>query len=159
MRQLAARTDDDGFTLIELLVVMIIIGILAAIAIPLYLNQRNKGYEATAKSDAQAIATDIASALTDGNPTAAVAVTLDNGASTTVNNLPNTVAINGNVLNSKVSGYDSVKGGVATDGTWCVAVASKQGGAGVGVEQRGGLQKGKCTANAVTAGSFTYSTF
>ena len=159
MRHLAAREDEDGFTLIELLVVMIIIGILAAIAIPLYLNQRNKGYEATAKSDAQAVATDIASALTDGNPTAAVAVTLDNGASTTVNSLPASVAINGNQLNSKVSAYDSVKGGVATDGTWCVAVANKQGGAAWALNSAGGLQKGKCTANVITAGSFTYATF
>jgi type IV pilus assembly protein PilA len=43
--------EDEGFTLIELLVVIIIIGILAAIAIPMFLNQRKKGYDAQAKSD------------------------------------------------------------------------------------------------------------
>lgn len=47
---------DAGFTLIELLVVIIVIGILASIAIPVFLNQRSKGYDVAAKSDLRNLA-------------------------------------------------------------------------------------------------------
>jgi type IV pilus assembly protein PilA len=66
--------DEKGFTLIELLVVILIIGILAAIALPAFLNQRSKAQDANAKSVVRTAQTAIETFYTD-NQTYAGATT------------------------------------------------------------------------------------
>ncbi|OJF16068.1 prepilin-type N-terminal cleavage/methylation domain-containing protein [Couchioplanes caeruleus] len=74
--RLRAKKDDEGFTLIELLVVVVIIGVLVAIAVPVYLNYRQGAADKSAQSDVRGAISAVEQYYTEnGNkyPDAAVA--------------------------------------------------------------------------------------
>ena len=83
----ARRADESGFTLVELLVVMLILGILAAIAIPAFFSQRDKGYDSDAKANARTV------------QTALETYAVDNGGKYTGATMAGLAAIEGTITN------------------------------------------------------------
>src|SRR4051794_12483381 len=134
----AAEEKDSGFTLIELLVVMIIIGILAAIAIPVFLNQRKKAVDSSMKSDLRTVANEMETQFTD------------------TQSYPATAAAAVAPLGVKLSQGNQVSitnpARASADGTFCLIasrVANAQPGsqtAWVYISDKGGLQASGVTA-------------
>lgn len=144
------KDKDQGFTLIELLVVIVIIGILAAIAIPTFLNQRKKGVDSTLKSDLKTAATTVETWVTD-HPSVVI--------------LPTTVGLvsggagTGSLLGAKASqGNTIILKASVTVGAYCIFASNPGASAATGVtelmaymSEAGGLQKDPVAVAAACA--------
>jgi len=146
------REREDGFSLVELLVVIIVIGILAAIAVPLFMNQEKKARDTAAKADVSTIGKEINTLWVDGDAsTVKVSLTNDVWSATYgtggADNLEIGPASDGVVLGSTAGALKPMKTGDPLSRTnWCIDVTHPDGLSKDWRYGSSGLEEGECPA-------------
>jgi type IV pilus assembly protein PilA len=130
--------NEQGFTLIELLVVILIIGILAAVAIPTFLNQRGKGYDANAQSVVKDMQTAEETYATGDNGTYATTLSQLEGIDPSINT-------------SSVASLGIGGGGSSAD-SYTVSATAQSTGDSFSIVELNGVESNTCTSTSTGGG-------
>lgn len=138
VRRPLRQPDDRGFILVELLVVMIVLGILAAIAVPAFLGSRREAYETSAKSDVKQITREVLALYVDGSGELTVR---GRDGTWEIRRLGQVVATGRLSPHNEVSSTSSV----TNAGAYCLSVRNTRVDAEFWTSDDGGLRAGDCS--------------
>lgn len=139
-----AGTDrDSGFSLIELLVVMVIIGTLAAIAVPVFLNQRSKAHDTSTKADVSNLGKEVGTYFVDGAGSLSLDFAATPGKVLLTDGAAYTTTVN--LTNGTARPTSGVSSHLDDESGWCVALTDPKG----SVKEyrytaKSGLEEGTC---------------